>query len=159
MFQKTTALFVCLAFTTTSMYAGIAGDKAAYRGGTVAVDQNTEAKLNLVGDAVTFTSKHGNIRIPYNKIESIEYGQKAGRRIGMAVAMTVLITPIGLLALASKKRNHMVTVAWLNEQGQSEAAVFELGKDVVRPVLAAMEKRSGKAIEYQTEDARKNLGK
>lgn len=159
MFRKTTALFVCLAFFTTSMYAGIGADKAVYRGGTIALEQGHEAKINLAGNALVYQTKQGAITIPYDQVESIEYGQKAGRRIGMAVAMTVLISPIGLLALASKKRNHMVTVSWKTPDGASEAAVFELGKDLVRPVLASLEKKSGKAIEYQTEDAKKNLGK
>lgn len=159
MFRQITALFVCLALFTTSMFAGIGADKAVYRGGTIALEQGKEARLNLAGDSLVYQLKQGSITIPYDKVESIEYGQKAGRRIGMAVAMTVLISPIGLLALASKKRNHMVTVSWQSPQGKSEAVVFELGKDLVRPVLASLEKRSGRTVEYQTEDAKKNLGK
>jgi hypothetical protein len=36
-----------------------------------------------------------------------------------------------------------------------QVAVIELGKDIVRTTLPIVEKRSGKSIEYQDEEARK----
>jgi len=38
------------------------------------------------------------ITIPYDRIIDLEYGQKAGRRVGTAVATTVLFGPIGLVS-------------------------------------------------------------
>lgn len=159
MFKKSIALGVSLALFSTSMFA-IDSGKAAYRGGTVALKEGAEAKFSLVGDKFTFQAdKKMTFSIPYDRIESIEYGQKAGRRIGAAVGWTIVAGPIGLLALASKKRKHMVSLTWMNAEGKTDAAVFEFGKDSIRAALAAMEARSGKQIEYESPDAKKDLGK
>ncbi|HXG70558.1 MAG TPA: hypothetical protein VNJ04_08100 [Gemmatimonadaceae bacterium] len=91
------------------------------------------------------------LRVPYAAITELEYGQKAGRRVGMAI----MISP---LALFSKKRNHFLTVTWKDDAGKEQAAVFELGKDIVRTSVKVLETRSGKDVQYQDDDARKALG-
>ena len=137
MIKKTIALTLSVALITTSALAGIDGDKVAYRGGTIELKNGTEARFNLVGDAFTFQGKAPFV-IPYEKIQTIEYGQKAGRRIGAADGLTVLAGPLGLLALASKKRKHMVSLTWTNGVGKIDAAVFEFGKDSIRPALQVL---------------------
>ena len=94
-------------------------------------------------------NKQTDLRIPYVAITELEYGQKAGRR----VAMALLVSP---WALFSKKRNHYLTVTYNDASGKEQAAVFELGKDIVRTTLKIVETRSGKDIQYQDEDARKS---
>lgn len=73
-----------------------------------------------------------------------------------AVAATVLLGPIGLLSLLSKKRKHYLTIAFKDESGMDQVAIFELGKDIVRTTLPIVETRSGKKIEYQDEEARQS---
>ena len=82
-------------------------------------------------------------------------GQKAGRRVGAAVATTVLLGPIGLVSLFSKKRKHFLTIGYKDANGKDQVAVLELGKDIVRTTLPIIEARSGKQIEYQDDEARK----
>jgi hypothetical protein len=89
--------------------------------------------------------------IPYKTIQSLEYGQKAGRRVGVALAVSPLF-------LFSKKRKHFLSIAYLDEQGQKQGAVFELAKGTVRSALSTFETRSGKQIEYESEDAKKHAG-
>jgi hypothetical protein len=84
----------------------------------------------------------------------LEYGQKAGRRVGAAVASTILLGLIGLVALLSKKRTHFLTIGFKDDAGKDQVAVIELGKDTVRVTLPIVETRSGKKIEYQDEEAR-----
>jgi len=148
---------VSFLLAVTPVFAGIDSDKAAYRGGSIQLKGGTEAHFELIGDAFTFQTKDPLV-IPYGQIQTIEYGQHAGRRIGAAVGLTVLAGPIGLLALASKKRKHMVSLTWLAD-GKTEAAVFEFGKDGIRPALKTFEARSGKPVEYESEDAKKNIGR
>jgi len=140
-----TALFLTVALSA------VGGHKAVYVGGTITtVKEKAEGPLDIRDDAtMTFASKDGSIAIPYSAIEGLEYGQKAGRRIGVAI----MVSP---LALFSKKRNHYLTVSFKDAAGKDQAAVFELGKDIVRTTLAVLETRSGKKIEYQDEDARKS---
>jgi hypothetical protein len=44
----------------------------------------------------------------------------------------------------------------MDENEKQQAAVFELGKDIVRTTLASLEARTGRKIEYQDEEARKS---
>ena len=92
----------------------------------------------------------------YNDIIDVEYGQKAGSRVGAAIATAILISPVGLFLLFSKKRRHFVTIGYKDTDGKDQVAVFELGKDVIRTSLAIIETRSGKQIEYQDDEARKS---
>jgi hypothetical protein len=122
-----------------------------YVGGTItSIPEQTEGRSSTADQkAFVFTFKAGKLEIPYDRVDLLEYGQKAGRRLGLAV----VVTP---LALFSKKRKHFLTLNYKDENGNQQAAVFELGKDVVRTTLAALEARTGKKIEYQDEEARKS---
>jgi len=137
-----------------SVLFAVDGDKAMYVGGTItALKEKSEGVLSTQNPTeATFTLKNqAPITIPYASIESLEYGQKAGRR----VAVAVMVTP---LALFSKKRNHYLTITYKDATGAEQAGVFELGKDIVRTTLAVLELRSKKPIEYQDDEAKKSLG-
>jgi hypothetical protein len=60
----------------------------------------------------------------------LEYGQKAGRRVGAAIGYSILLGPIGLLTLFSKKRNHFLTIGYKGADDKDQVAVIELGKDI-----------------------------
>jgi hypothetical protein len=124
-----------------------------YVGGTLSVAEKAEGILEVKSeDAVRFIPKSGQpVAIPYSSITSLEYGQKAGRRVGVAI----MVSPV---ALFSKKRKHYVTIGYTDQAGKNQGAVFELGKDTVRTTLVTLETRSGKQIEYESEEAKKHVG-
>lgn len=143
------ALALCL--LSISAYAGLGSKKTAYIGGTItSIKEGTEGVSSTTDEkAWIFDYKKGKLAIPYEKVTELEYGQKAGRR----VAVAILVSP---LALFSKKRKHYLTITYLDESGKQQAGVFELGKDVVRTMLASIEARTGKQIQYQDDEARKS---
>jgi hypothetical protein len=146
------ACVMMLGLTVCQAPAGaVNGNKAQYVGGTVSGLQDKAEGSLLTNDevAIRFTSKNGNAEIPYASIDNLEYGQKAGRRIGVAI----MVSP---LALFSKKRNHYLTIGFKDAAGKQQVAVFELGKNIVRTALKIIETRSGKQIEYQDDEARKS---
>jgi hypothetical protein len=150
--QKVAASALFVVFVSTSVFA-VGGRKAQYIGGTIsAIPEKAEGALDTTSDtAIVFApDKKGvaPLSIPYAVITGIEYGQKAGRR----VAVAVLVNP---LALFSKKRKHFLTLNYTDVAGKEQAVVLELGKDIIRTTLTIVETRSGKAIEYQDEEARK----
>ena len=159
-------VIVCLLFPV--LLSAVDGDKAAYFGGTVGIfagaKDPVEGRLDTVNPEALIIRMEKKpfagqeLRIPYAKIEDLEYGQKAGRRVGAAIGYTVLLGPLGLLSLFSKKRNHFLTVAFKDEQGMDQVAILELGKDIVRATLPIVKTRSGKEITYQDEEARKAAG-
>ena len=59
--------------------------------------------------------------IPYDKVDSLEYGQNVSRRYVAAV----LISPVFLL---SKPRKHFVTVGYTDNEGRQQASVFRVSK-------------------------------
>ncbi|MGH9429395.1 MAG: hypothetical protein ACRD2L_24180 [Terriglobia bacterium] len=134
-------------------WGAVRGDEAMYVGGTLAtIPEKTEGRLDTSQEKVAkFAWKKGEVTIPYDKITSLEYGQKAGRRIGVAVAVSPLF-------LFSKKRKHYVTIGFTDEQGKPQGAVLELAKGKVRSALSTLETRSGKQVEYESEEAKKHLG-
>jgi hypothetical protein len=162
--RRTIATAVLVAFASLIVEA-VGSKKAAYFGGTD--PQFTDAKNEVEGqlntsdaEALIFTAEKkpfdGKIvRIPYKQILDLEYGQKAGRRVGATVGYTILLGPLGLLTLFSKKRKHYLTIGYTNEAGAEQVVLLELGKDIVRATLPIIETRSGKTIEYQDEEARK----
>lgn len=122
-----------------------------YVGGTVgAVKEGTEGASSCKDENVfVFAYRGGKLQIPYERVNSLEYGQKAGRRVGVAIAVT-------WVALFSKKRKHYLTIGFKDENDKQQAAVFELGKNVVRVTLASLEARTGQKIDYEDDEARKS---
>jgi len=166
--KKTTVLtlVICLVLNAPVM-AALDSKKAAYHGGTTKDKYFAGAKAAVEGILNTGDEKDlkfeytwektGKVyTIPYNQIIDIEYGQKAGRRVGAALATGILLSPVGLFLLFSKKRKHFVTIGYKDDEGKEQVAVFELGKDIVRTTLPILEARSGKKIEYQDEEAKKS---
>jgi len=140
------------ALFASSLVQAVDGDKAMYVGGTITgVKEKAEGPFNTKNEAtIQFSTKNdGSLDIPYATITGLEYGQKAGRRVGVAI----MVSP---LALFSKKRNHYLTVSFTDPAGKEQSAVFELGKDIVRTTLTILETRSGRKIEYQDDEAKKS---
>jgi len=135
------------------LLAGIDKDAAMYIGGTVkAIPEQTEGRLDFASDdKVIFRWKNGAWELPYKQIKSLEYGQKAGRRIGVAIAIG------GWMALFSKKRRHFLTIGFEDAEGKKHAALIEIGKAKVRTSLAILEARTGLKVEYESEEAKKHV--
>ncbi|PWT97164.1 MAG: hypothetical protein C5B51_31950 [Terriglobia bacterium] len=119
------------------------------RGTLEGISAKSSARLDLTGrDALTLRSGKIELRIDYTRINSIEYGQNVSRRYAAAV----LISPVLLL---SKARKHFVTVGYSDVEGKQQALVFRVDKGDIRSVLASLEARTGRRIEYQDDEARK----
>ena len=135
-----------------ALLAGVPSKKAVYRGGTLSSIRPSAAGTVTTTDFRHFVFRHdkGELRIPYDRINSLEYGQKSGRRLGLAIVVSPLL-------LLSKKRKHYLTVSFFDVEGNQQAVVLELGKRIVRTTLAGLSARSGLKIEFENEKAREAL--
>ena len=127
------------------------GVKAELVGGTVAeLPAKSNVVLDLTGsDRLLFRSSQKNtLEVPYNKVNTVEYGQNVSRRYAAAV----LISPVLLL---SKSRKHFVTLGYIDSEGRQQALVFRVGKGDIRGLLTGLEARTGRRVEYQDGEARK----
>ena len=142
------ALFLSLA--AAAMPAAEAGFKAEVVGGTLpGVAVHSDVRLDLTDpEALLFQGRKKELRIPYAKIHTLEYGQTVGRRYAAAV----IISPVLLL---SKSRKHFVTLGYADADGRQQALVLRVGKGEIRALLAALEARTGRRVEFQDDEARK----
>jgi hypothetical protein len=150
--KRTFALVLaCLLAFDLVAVAGLGSDKTAYIGGTEnQIKEGTEGKSSAKDEKkFVFEFKGGTLEIPYDQVNDLEYGQKAGRRLGLALAISPWL-------LLSHKRKHFLTVGWKDEQDKQHAAVLELGKSIVRTTLATLEARTGRKVDFQDDEARKS---
>src|SRR5229473_3302136 len=104
-------VLVCLFLLEFVAFAGLGSDKTAYIGGTEnQIKDGSEGKSSAKAEKnFVFEYKEGKLEIPYDQVNDLEYGQKAGRRLGLALAISPWL-------LLSHKRKHFLTIGWKDAQ-------------------------------------------
>jgi hypothetical protein len=126
----------------------------AYLTGTTVPDfpSKCDVRIDMTGDQeLLFVTRALTLHVPYDKVNTVEYGQHVGRRYAEAI----LISPLFLL---SKSRKHFVTVGYTDANGRQQALVLQVNKSDVRAVLAELEAKTGRRIEYTDDAARSGRG-
>jgi hypothetical protein len=126
------------------------GARVEYMGGTRAdLPNGCSGVLQAIDEKyLVFYSKKANLRIAYDRVNMLEYGQTVSRRYAMAV----LISPVLLIA---KSRRHFLTVGYTDENGNEQALIFKVDKGDIRAILVSLEARTGRRVVYQDQEARK----
>jgi len=147
--MRALALALTVSVLAPFVYAGHNGSRAEYLGGTRAdIPTNNSGEIRLTDNVYfIFVSKHTQVKVPYERVNMLEYGQKVDRRYIAAA----VISPLFMLA---KKREHFLTIGFQDDDGRQQAMMFKVYKDDVRLTLVALEARTGQNVEYQDEDAR-----
>jgi hypothetical protein len=143
-------LFSLLLLAATAGAAIHTGGSATCVGGTI-TSLGTGMKGEIftsTPDAFVFVASSGTVRIPYDKINLMEYGQEVSRRVVLAY----VISPMFLLL---KSRKHFLTVGFQDAEGHQQALVLRLDKHTVRSTLAGLEARSGRTVTFLDAEARK----
>ena len=170
--RRVPALILICALTVHSAFAGLNRNKARYIGGTTttlpvqsvgllsATDEHHltfDYEQGKAPDKTKFPS--GSFSLPYSDITAIGYGQHASLRIGQTIALAAVAGVGGLLLLLSKSKSHYLTFEYTDIQGNKQAAVFEVGKDTIRPLLSSLETRTGKTVAYEADPTNKQTHK
>jgi hypothetical protein len=134
------ALVPALAAQSNVQYAG--GTAPQFAAGAAGRIELTDEQY------FAFYSRKAQVRVPYDHINLIEYGQQVSRRLAMAA----ILSPLFLL---SKSRKHFLTVGYTGDDGKQQAMVFRVEKNNIRVILVSLEARTGLKVEYQDEEARK----
>ncbi len=129
--------------------AGRSGSRAEYIGGTRAdIPADSSGDIDVADSTYfIFLSKRTQVKVPYERINLLEYGQKVDRRYLAAV----VISPLFMLA---KKRQHFLTLGFQDDDGRQQAMVFRVNKNDIRLTLVALEARTGREVQYQDDEAR-----
>ena len=64
---------------------------------------------------------------------------------------------ITIWALLSKKRKHYLTIGYTDGNDKPQGVVIEIPKGTVKSTITILEVRSGKKVEYESEEARKHV--
>ncbi len=126
------------------------GAAAEYAGGTLsALEPGARGRLSATDPvSLVFATKRTALRIPYDRVNLLEYGQRVDRRLAEAI----LISPMLIL---SKKRAHFLAIGYQTEDGRQEAVLLRVDKNAIRAVLVSLEARTGLRVTYMDEEARK----
>ena len=149
---KMTRREACLTLLAMAALGGQPGVRAQFVGGTLAgVAPKSNARLDYSdAGSLALHCAVGELRIPYGRIHTLEYGQTVGRRYAAAV----LISPLLLL---SKSRKHYLTLGYVDGDDKQQAVVLRIEKGDIRAVLIGLEARTGRRIDYQDDEARKSI--
>ena len=141
---------VSLLFACCALSAGGNGSRAEYAGGTISqIPGGCSGSIQASDDRYfVFYSRKARWRVPYERINLVEYGQKVDRRYMAAVFVSPLL-------LLSKKRQHFLTVGYSDDDGRQQAMIFRVDKSDIRLILVSLEARTGRKVEFQDEEARK----
>jgi hypothetical protein len=145
-------VFVLVAAVPLLRAAG-AGCGAEYVGGTLSyLGPRISGRIHVTDpEVLLFETKKAGLEVRYERINLLEYGQQAGRRLVLAMVISPLL-------LLSKSRKHFLTVSFKDEAGRQQAMVLQIDKRDVRAVLAGLEARTGLKVEYLDGEARKAGG-
>ena len=143
-------LVLLLAVLTSVPRLAQAQASVEYVGGTVPqLAAGKQGDISLEDDQyLAFYAGKVQMRVAYDRVDLVEYGQQVGRRLSLAL----VISPVFLL---SKSRKHFLTIGYQGEDGKQQAMVFRVDKNSIRPTLAGLEARTGLKVQYQDEEARK----
>jgi hypothetical protein len=130
--------------------SAFAETRVDYVGGTTAeLRSGASGRIELTDDRYfAFYADKAQMRVPYSRVNLLEYGQQVDRRLALAV----VVSPMFLL---SKSRRHFLTVGYSDERGMQQAMVFRVDKNSIRAALVALEARTGLKVQYQDQEARK----
>jgi hypothetical protein len=150
---RVSAVLMAVNLLAPCLPAANAGARAYLTGSTVPdFPVKCDLRIDLTGDQeLLFVTRWLTLHVPYDKVNTVEYGQQVSRRYAEAI----LISPLMLL---SKSRKHYVTVGYTDANGRQQALVMKVNKGDLRALLAGLEAKTGRKVEYTDDDARKGRG-
>ena len=111
-----------------------------------------DVRVDMTGEReMLFVTRSLTLHVPYDQVNTLEYGQHVGRRYAEAI----LFSPLFLLA---KSRKHYLTVFYKDANGRQQAVVLQVDKGEVRALLPELEAKTGRRVEYTDDEARAARG-
>jgi hypothetical protein len=143
------AVAAVLILSALPLSAGHIGARAEFIGGTCAdIPANQSGDMRMADSIYfVFLAKKTQIKIPYERINLLEYGQDVSHRYIQGLLISRML-------FTAKKRRHFLTVGFQDDSGQQQAIVFRVEKNDIRLALVALEARTGQRVQYQDDEAR-----
>jgi hypothetical protein len=146
-------MLIACAPTNCLPAAQLGGARAYVTGTTVhGFPAKCDVRVDISGDReMLFVTRELTLHVPYDKVNTLEYGQHVGQRFVEAI----LLSPLFLL---SKSRKHFLAVFYTDANGREQALVLQVGKGDVRALLPELEAKTGRRVDYTDDEARRGRG-
>jgi hypothetical protein len=127
------------------------GDEATRERDWIVGWSTIQGRIDSSSDAaLTFDAgSRWSVTIPYARIAHVTYGREVGRQVrGLTLAF-----PWAGSSQFTDKPHYLLTVIYQDETGAHLAEVFELGANLIRPILDTLERRTKTRVEFLGVDA------
>lgn len=164
--QRTSYLILAFAILLSScvpLLSAVRGHHSRYIGGTLTgVKQGETGRLQTADSGLIFKSgnKVTSVTIPYAEITAMDYGEHAGRRVGLAIAVA---WPL----LFSHKKRHYLTIYFNKNQqiaaqeraelakdpkatAKGDVAAFEVNKHDYAGLMSIIQAKTGVAVQEES---------
>jgi hypothetical protein len=138
---KHAAQLVALVLFSAALPASVPNPHAVYVSGTAAIPNGAEGSLNLGHPTeLRFNYDSESFELPYERITSMELADKPGVKAHLAAA-------VGWVPKVGKTQEKMLTIAFKDENGVGEVAVFEIAKLDYQTLASVLKARTGKPVQ------------
>jgi hypothetical protein len=116
-----------------------------YVGGTEPISKGCEGKLEVTQPALVFRCAVGSISVPYASITQMEYLPRISKQIRKMKLKWTVKPP------SSRSKHEAYFSVLYSEKGQTHAMVLKAPPETMRPYMAEIDLRTGRAI-YSRQD-------
>ncbi len=135
------------------------GIPVRYVGGTLnGCALKSSGRLYLPGPQwFLFRCGAGEVKVEYETVTSMRYGQTLHRRFGTAAATAVVppLWPVTAAVMLVRSHKHFITIEYAEAGGAKQALIVRVEKENIRTVLTDLEALSKRRFEYQDKNAAK----
>jgi len=156
------ALFMCLSLMQTIAFAQGNVFEVRYVGGSVSSTVKPDDwhnSLSITSDVIVLKLKDGQeIKIDPKTVKLLTHGRHASRRIGTYAALAI-ISPIFLLGMLKKNKQHFIGIATEDADGKKNGYNLQAKNEKYMAMLTALEGVTGLKHEEEVEDKKKDKDK
>jgi hypothetical protein len=112
--------------------------------------------LVVLSDEIRIELRDGQrLSVDPRAVTSISYGREATRHVARWVALGILVHPIAALGLLNENVKHYVSIEYETAEGKKGGLLIQTHKNNYRNVLALLRGATGKEIETEKKNPKK----
>jgi hypothetical protein len=139
------ATFLCLCISVSCL-AQTKGFRAQYKGGTFNA-KGDDGRLFVTSELITLEMKQGErLEISPKSVTTLSYGGEASRRVGLWVALGIVLSPVALFGLFAKRKNHYIGIEYKDAEGNAGAVMVRADKKEYMALIASLRSVTGKTV-------------
>jgi hypothetical protein len=110
-----------------------------------------QGTIDISSDGLTFDAgSRGSVKVPYAAITHLTYGREVGT---LGRGRLSIVFPWAGSSQFTDRPHYIFTIIRQDPTGAEQSDGFELGRNLVRPILDTLERRTEKRVEFLSVDA------